>query len=110
MAPGKTALMAINCFTSQRLYATAVAGRSRSCARAISGQAISDANAADQCWTEFGSNSSDDLCGIALREAIREQHLIGQGQGGCEILRKHGAGARLHQGGGFPVISGADDR
>jgi hypothetical protein len=42
---------------------------------------------------EFGSNRSDDVCGIILREAADKKHLISQRQTGRDVLGKHRAGS-----------------
>jgi hypothetical protein len=42
---------------------------------------------------EFGSNRSDDVCGVVLGETADEKHLISQRQAGRDVLWKYGAGS-----------------
>jgi hypothetical protein len=46
-----------------------------------------------QFGIEFGSNRSDDICGVVLGEATDEKYLISQRQAGRDVLWKYGAGS-----------------
>ncbi len=56
-----------------------------------------DSYAPAQFWIEFGSNRSDNVCGIVLREAADEKHLISQREASRHVFRKHSAGSRSRE-------------
>src|SRR5260370_16903456 len=67
----------------------------------------SDSYAPAQFRIEFGSNRSDDVCGIILGETADEKHLIGQRQAGREVLWEHSAGSRPCERQDFLIIGSA---
>src|SRR6266446_9741373 len=67
----------------------------------------SDSYAPAEFRIEFGSNRSDDVCGIILGETADEKHLIGQRQAGREVLWEHSAGSRPCKRQDFLIIGSA---